>query len=563
MLEKLLSAVCVSAMTAKGRMDTANMLHNAKNARSVNEHLLMRILRENRNSEYGRRYHFDEIRSVEEFKRKVPIVTYKDIEAQVERIYENNEQGVLGSRKVIGFATSSGSIGKPKHIPRTNIEVGVYTRYTVTRFLALGSAYAKAHGRRMKPTRGLCTLFQYEGNSPSGLPDTNVADIAAKKYFFIYPYILNMPLGRQFLSGDIDRDYANARFALADRELSYMFGVFAQSVSSVVEYVIEHRQMLVEDIRRGTISDAVEVRPEIRRELERRLKPDPERADELQREFDRGINETLLSRLWPNLTVISCIGTSISFEGFSKYIQSYSKGIAFDYSIYGASEGLFAAAYRCDNPGQLMLPDSCYYEFVDAENPDYGHTLAINELETGKEYEIIVTNQSGFVRYRFNDIITVLGYEGECPVINFAYRKGQLLNLSGEKTTMEHMNEAILRLERLSGEKIREWIVFADKNEVKSRYGILLETAGETDMSRYTAQFDDILCEVNRQYNHYYRECGLIDPPVIYNQKSGAHEQWRAYKIAAGASPDQVKPVRILDTPEKTEFFLSRVRQNP
>ena len=64
----------------------------------------------------------------------------------------------------------------------------------------------------------------------------------------------------------------------------------------------------------------------------------------------------------------------------------------------------------------------------------------------GKEYEIIITNLSGFYRYRIRDVIRVLGYEGESPKITFSYRKSQLLDLAGDKITESMMDEAIRRL---------------------------------------------------------------------------------------------------------------------
>ena len=122
------------------------MMRNAKNARKVNDALLMDILRKNRNSEIGKKYGFGNIRSVEEYKEKVPILSYNDLWPYIERMYYKNEQNLLTSRKVIGYATSSGSVGKPKLIPRTAGDVRIYTKYTVTRFLALADSYLRKEG---------------------------------------------------------------------------------------------------------------------------------------------------------------------------------------------------------------------------------------------------------------------------------------------------------------------------------------------------------------------------------------------------------------------------------
>lgn len=556
-MEKILRYLAVKVMTIKGRFDLKSMLKNAKNARAVNDKVLMEILRTNRNSEYGKKYGFADIHSVEEFREKVPIITYDDIRPYVERMYYKNESGLLTSRKIIGYATSSGSIGKPKLIPRTNKDIRIYTKYTVTRFLALADRYLRKNGgRRMKPARGINLLTRYDFVSPFGLPSTNVADIAAKKYFFIYPYILVLPIGKQFAGEEIDMKYACARFGLEDRDCSFMFYVFTKGVAEYIEYIRDNWQMLVNDIETGSIDPSVRVRDDIHEQLKKVMKPDPERAAELKAEFKKGFDDTIISRIWPNMSVISAIGTSASFEGFTKTIKEYTAGVPFDYSIYGASEGLFAAAYEIDNPGQLLLTDSCYYEFLDPED-ETGRVLSLDELEDGKNYEILVTNRSGFYRYRLKDIIRVLGHYGSCPIINFVYRKGQLLNVTGEKTTMEQMNEVMNRFEKLAGTKIKEWAVFIDKGAMQYRYGVLTETEDGRDLSGLAEEFEEILRDVNTSYR-FYEGNNLIDPPVILNQRPGTHDEWRDMKIAAGASPDQVKPVKILDTDEKSEFFLGR-----
>ncbi len=57
------------------------------------------------------------------------------------------------------------------------------------------------------------------------------------------------------------------------------------------------------------------------------------------------------------------------------------------------------------------------------EDSGNGRPLLMDELEVGKEYELIVTNLSGFYRYRLGDVIRVTGYHNECPMLVFSYRK--------------------------------------------------------------------------------------------------------------------------------------------
>lgn len=559
LLNRVLRFIAIKALIIKGFFDVRCMLKNTKSPQKVNEKLLLRIIRRNRNTEYGKLHNFKDIHSVEDYKKKIPIQRYEDFRAFVERMYYDNESNLLTADKAVGFARSSGSVGKPKLIPKTNRDVRIYTKYTVTRFLYLADNYLRKEGkRRMKPARGMNLITRYDIFSPHGLPATNVGDIPARKYFFVFPYILNLPLGKQFASDEIDVKYAFSRFALEDEDTSYLFYVFSKGVAELIEYIRDNWQMLADDIENGTIDESIRVRDDIHKQLEKLMKPNPKRAAEVRKQCEKGFDETILLRLWPNLSVISAIGTSPVFEGYTSVIHRYSEGVPYDYSIYGASEALMAAAYEINNSDQVLLPDSCYFEFVDPDDEEAEHTLSIEELEVGKDYEVIITNQSGFYRYRFNDIIRVTGYCNKCPTITFVQRKGQLLNITGEKTNYEQMAAALCQLEQVAETKINEWVTFIDRGEKQYRYGILLETEGCRDLGGFSDRFEDILREVNPQYL-YYEGNDLIEPPVLLMQKPGSHEEWKRARVAAGATEDQVKPVHILDTEDKREFFLSRV----
>lgn len=69
-----------------------------------------------------------------------------------------------------------------------------------------------------------------------------------------------------------------------------------------------------------------------------------------------------------------------------------------------------------NSPEYVMIPESGYYEFIPEEDADLSetllrtHTLEMDQLQPGKKYEMVVTNLSGFYRYRIGDVVTVNGY---------------------------------------------------------------------------------------------------------------------------------------------------------
>lgn len=50
------------------------------------------------------------------------------------------------------------------------------------------------------------------------------------------------------------------------------------------------------------------------------------------------------------------------------------------------------------------------------------HIVTCLQVEVGHVYELVITNASGLYRYRFGDVIKVVGLHNTCPVVEFQYR---------------------------------------------------------------------------------------------------------------------------------------------
>lgn len=556
----LLTGVIMKAMLAKGYMDLARMEGNTKDARRKNEKLLFQILKTNKNCEFGRKHGFADIHSVEDYRRHVPISTFADYEDYVIRMIDGGEDNLMTSLPLVGYAQSSGSVGRRKFVPLTQAEVDIYTRYTVTRMLALADRWHRKHyGKALPMGRGMFTCSSYDDYLPNGMLCSNVADVAAKQLGFLYPYILNVPFTSLFDGKDVDFRYINARFGLEDKGTIYIFGVFIKEFTDQLRYLEKNWEVIVDDIEKGTVSDIARAKPEIRAKIEAAVKPNPRRAAELRAIFRQGFDDGISKRLWPNLGVLCSIGTS-TFAPFAAIARRYTRDVPFDFSIYGASEGLFAAVDELDCPDQLLLVDSCFYEFIPVDDED--KLLLLDELEVGKEYEIIITNQAGLYRYKCGDVIKVVGFRNDCPYLQFAYRKGQLLNLTGEKTTEAHMAAVVKEISEAAGCPINNWAVYNCIDNYPYHYVLLMENKAGIDLRQFNDFADEALGRINIRYRQFVDidEIGRI---TIENQQPGTHRAWADAQVARGTAITQLKPVRILDNPAKLKFFLDRVVKEP
>ncbi len=539
----------------KGNGSLRSLRKSSEAPMEENEALLKKILKTNKNTEYGKLHDFAHIRSVEEFRRNVPISGYEDFAPYIERV-KNGENGLLTASKILGYSRTSGSSGVPKYIPATDASLKAYVKYTWTRALALGAAELKKQGKKYKPGRGVFLSPATNECLPNGLPCSNIAEVGAREYGFAYPFILALPTGKLFDMHDGDYIYNIYRFALMDEDVTFIFSVFLSINVSQMAYLQKNWRLIVDDKEKGVINDSIDLKPELRRELTSRIKPMPERAAYLRKQFEQGFDETLYKRLWPNLTVICGIGNA-SFKPATDYIRSFAKGVSFDFSIYGASEGLVAACYELENTDMQLLTDSCFYEFIPCGEPDT-NVLTLDKLEAGKQYEILITTQAGLYRYRLKDVIEVKGFRNKSPLISFVYRKGQLFNIAGEKFSEEDARNTIEMFEKAHGITVDHWLFYQDTSVMPNRYSLVVECDADIDWDACIDELEEYMGKCNKRYPSQ-RDKAFISRMIIEHQIPGTHDAWAQRCIGQGASAAQVKPVHSLDNEAKREFFLSKI----
>jgi hypothetical protein len=543
-------------MVLKGKLDLKSLIGNTVNARQKNEKLLFKTLKAGEKTEFGKLHHFDEVKTVEDYRRNVPLSTYEDYAPYIDRMINNNEEDLLISYPLIGYSQTSGSTGKPKFIPLTQKIASTYQKYTLTNMMALTDEYCrKQFGRPLKPGRGIFICVDFDEKLPNGRSASNVPETTSKQLGFLYPYLLNPPFKKLFRNKDVAPYYIMLRFALEDRNTMYIFSVFFSVIYELLSYMRTNWEIFVNDIENGTISDLARATPEIREELMKVIKPNPERAAELRKEFEKGFDETILQRIWPNLSVIYGIASSV-YTIYANNVRKIAGDVPFDYSIYGASEGLLGAPFQLNIEDRVLVIDSCYYEFIPED--DESKILSIDELEIGKEYELVITNQAGLYRYRMGDIVQVKDYINQCPNIIFTRRKGHMISICGEKTTENDMQVIIRELQEAAGCTILNWILYVNHDTRPSHYTLLIENEEGKDLRGYAGLVDQTLQRINPLYERFIRNRG-ISPATIANQKSGTHAEWRDLLVRKGVAPTQVKPVRVLDNNEKIDFFLSRI----
>lgn len=89
-----------------------------RNAEAVQERVLGEVLARNGGTEYLRRFGMEGLTEREVFKARVPVVTYEDLQPEIQRIANGDRSTILSSHPISEFLTSSGtSAGERKLMP--------------------------------------------------------------------------------------------------------------------------------------------------------------------------------------------------------------------------------------------------------------------------------------------------------------------------------------------------------------------------------------------------------------------------------------------------------------
>ncbi len=132
----------------------------------------------------------------------------------------------------------------------------------------------------------------------------------------------------------------------------------------------------------------------------------------LQHIIDKhGLNN--IHDIWPNLSVI--VHGGIAFEPYRKSLEAlFGKPVVF-IDTYFASEGDIAFQSRPETRAMKMILDkSIFFEFVpfteqnfspDGEILPNAQSLLINEVETNKDYALLLSTRAGAWRYLIGDTI--------------------------------------------------------------------------------------------------------------------------------------------------------------
>lgn len=542
-----------------GREIREELTEKCRRPQELNNELLMRILRENQDTEYGRKYHFDRISSVEDYQQMVPVTVYDDYAEYIIRMTEDGEENLIHAGPIHHYNKTSGTMGAPKRIPMSDEAIDQYNRYLVKEpFGVIGSAVDGAWlGSRLIR---LAESTAEEKFLPCGASYGAVSQKMTRQFREKLQVMYTSPDQALFPVPGTDTRYLHALFALKDPDAGALVAAFYSYLIEFLRYIANNWETLAEDIRTGTIHEGVELPPQVREEISAQLRPDPERAEELRQIFARGFEEPFIPKVWKKLRFIMGIGTG-GFRIYADMIRQKYAGpeIAMIKIGLSASEGFFSYVYRPDSEDTCLIPDSVFYEFLPLDaGDDFSRIVTIDGVKEGGEYELIITNTSGFYRYRMRDAVRVVSRYENTPTIEFMYRIDQTVSIMGEKTTEEALRGAADQTAKELGFELVDFSVWPDVKASPVRYQFFMEIGENPNLvspKEIRIVLEEKLAEANPSMGEKVRKGICGDTRLNFLEKE-SYALYRDMMIKRGAASSQLKPVRVIANEMQRKFFF-------
>lgn len=507
------------------------------------EKVLLEYLDRNKNTEYGLKYNFSSIRSIQEYQTRVPLTDAEVLRPYIERL-KKGENNILTADPVTFFSTTTGTTAKPKFIPETK-----FSRSKKEDAIDIWGYYISRDHPKIFDGKILAIISpEIEEICEAGISCGAESGHGYKNMSPLVKHLYSLPYEVFEIKDYESRYYTMLRISMG-QNITNVATLNPSTILLLCHKIEKWQDRIIKDIEAGALYEGLKLSPEARVAIEKTLKPDPARAEELKKILkERG--ELLPKYFWPNIELIECWkGGAVKL--YLKELPKYFGNVAIrDFGCLSSEARSSIAMTDADASGVLAI-DTNFYEFLPREDADKdgARTFLCDELEPGKEYYIIVTTPGGLYRYNIDDVIKVDGYFNKTPLIEFVQKGHNAVSLTGEKVYEAHVIEAF----NAALDKIKFTVAFLCASiqwEDTPRYIFLVEfNDGPSGSVKETLlkSIEEGLCAQNVEYAEK-RHSQLLAPPILKVVKKGDFERYRLKRVTGGSHDGQFKlPELIAD----------------
>ncbi|XP_022877558.1 indole-3-acetic acid-amido synthetase GH3.6-like [Olea europaea var. sylvestris] len=553
----------------------------------VQKTVLAEILSKNAHVEYLKRHGLNGITDREIFKKVIPVITYEDIQPEINLIANGDKSHILCSQPISEFLTSSGTSGGERKLMPTIDEELERRSLLYGLLMPVMSQFVPG----LEKGKGMYFLFiKSECKTPGGLVARPVLTSYYKSSHFkerpYDPYTNYTSPNETILCSDSYQGmYSQMLCGLCqNNEVLRVGAVFASGFIRAIRFLEKHWSLLCNDIRTGTLNSQI-TDPSVREAVMKILKADPELANFIEQECSRQSWQGIITRLWPNTKYVDVIVTGT----MSQYIPTldyYSNGLPLVCTMYASSECYFGVNLNplC-KPSEVsytLIPTMAYFEFLPVhKNNDTTNSVPLSkslsekeqqelvdlvDVKLGQDYELVVTTYAGLYRYRVGDVLRVAGFKNSAPQFNFICRKNVVLSIDSDKTDevelQNAVKNAVSHLIPFDAHLI-EYTSYADTTTIPGHYVLYWELSVNGSTPVPPSVLEDCCLTIEESLNSVYRQGRVSDKSIgaleIKIVEAGTFDKLMDYAISLGASINQYKTPRCVKFAPIVELLNFRV----
>ncbi len=471
----------------------------------VQAEVLQSLLATAANTEWGKKYDFKSIDSEEEFRARIPLSSYEDMEPHIQRVREG-ANNVFWPGEIRWFAKSSG------------------TTSAKSKFLPVSTEHIEdCHFKGGKDLLSIyCSLY----------PETTIFSG------------MNLRLGG---STFVDNEEINSYYG---------------DVSAII---IENLPFWVE--MRSTPNNKISLMSEWESKIEA-MSTTSMREDVtslagvpswmmvlLQRVLEISGKKHIID-VWPNLELYMHGGVN-----FDPYRSQFEDLIGADINYletYNASEGFFGIQDQKE-PGQmlLMLDYGIYYEFIpmDQFEGNNSKTVTLSEVELNKNYAVVISTNAGLWRYLIGDTIRFTSLK---PFrFHITGRTKHFINVFGEELIIENAETALTKVCEQTNSRVHEYTaapIFMQRKESGAHQWLIEFEKTPADMEEFANILDQELCALNSDYEAKRHKGMALRRLEIIPARQGLFYDWLREKGKLGG---QNKVPRLSNSRKHIEELLA------
>ena len=428
-------------------------------------------------TEWGKKYGYADIKSPEEYRQRVPVSRYEDIQPLIERMRQG-EKNLLWPDEIKWFAKSSGTTdNKSKFIPISEETIEECHFKAGKDVLTL---YLNNHPDS--------NLFQGKGLLMGG--SQNIQEVNNQSYYegdLSAILIHNMPYWAQIMRTP------SLSIALMDEWESKL-------------------HLMAKTTRNHNVTSLSGV---------------PSWTLVLLRKVLEMAGKETIPEVWPNLEVFFHGG--VSFEPYREQFKSLIPNPDMRYfQTYNASEGFFGIQDQSHADDMLLMLDyGIFYEFVpmDQVHLAFPKTLGLGEVQLNTNYALLSTTNSGLWRYLIGDTVRFTSLH---PYrIQVTGRTKNFINIVGEELMVDNAEKALAIACSKTGAAIRDYTAAPLYETDSIRHEWLIEFEKLPDNFDFFAEiFDNALKAQNSDYEAKRYHNMVLKPPLIKSMKKGTFYAW-------------------------------------